>query len=1138
MRKVIALVWVVLLLGTLVTVPKGVKAEDTNWWVKTYGGEWDDYANAVALARNGDIIVAGYTKSFGAGYKDVWILRLDENGNVIWQKTYGGSKDDVANAVAIAPNGDIIVVGYTKSFGMGDADVWVLRLDENGNVKWQKTYGGSRSDWANAVIVDKNRNIIVAGWTRSFGAGDDDIWVLKLNSEGNVKWQKTYGGSNWDAASTVALTSTGDIVVAGSTASFGAGSADVWVLRLDANGNVKWQKTYGGIKLDGGLYGLISYLPTTVISVISDNDIIVASYTDSFGKGGIWLLRLDGNGNVKWQKTYGVHNDVPYAITVTPEGDIVVGGWGTNLNTWGSFWVFRLDANGNIEWQKIYGADPWNGAHAVALAPSGDIIVAGQIESFGAGGADIWVLRLPPDGNLPGCTFCRDSNAKVMDSNAQVSYSNAVVKESDAIVTDSNARVSTENPVVETQYPKFSTLRITSQPEGAKVYIDETYKGATPLTLELNPRTYKLKLTKEGYQDYEDTITLKAGETKELDIKLEPSLESLKIEVPNIVDTPFNLVAVPLVIKNPTDGEIEVPITVYGGDNVEVKISEDTDNLFKDTLKDRDSIKVTVGPHQTKVLAIEAGTEGYNGISLSLKIKVGSKVFHTALELNGKEFELGNNLQMNTRSLVTQKGYVNFDGVRIKVAPIEDLTIMTGYNPEVHGWGFANEDTKRYNPLLKSGLINILYAQMGIFGPVPPWDSLLLAESLSTYKAQQGLCYGMVYTSGLYYEGMLDIHPNPGKLLDPNDTITYKGKKISAENLIAAYFATQYLEAWLDIFGSIFGSEDFKNYYGKSRGKSQKEAFKLFSKCLSSGHVCDVSVNQGGVEGMHEVLAYGLIKLYNDKYVVLVYDPNYPFDTRFIYLNPSSQDDAKYLVKNGKSATIVRIRPILPVDPNEIIAKALGLNKDKILLYLDPVEAYTIKTSDGTILNNKDYLSVKGEGYEVVILPKGNYTIDVTGKDYILIGSVPSGNGGVLIYNITAKGEDSQDILTLRADKIEYHAGSFKEVSVNITYAGDNLSKISSISKNLALNKNQGVVISGIQQVSPNMLNIGVDKNGDGIPDEVISSSVKETTNTHKETNEISTSTASTKTNRSICGPSAILAISIMAIALLRKRQG
>ena len=375
-----------------------VNAESGPWWAKSYGGKYGDFASAAAVAPNGDIVIAGNTKSFGAGSYDVWVLRLDANGNVKWSKTYGASGWDEAKAVAIAPNGDIIVAGYM------DGDVWVLRLDENGNVKWQKTYGGSDEEEAYAIAPTRDGGIVVVGYTYSFGAGApfySNVWVLRLDENGDVKWQKTYGGFKDDRASTVAVTKNGDIVVAGYTESFGSGGEDVWVLLLDRDGNVKWQKTYGGNGNEEAHGAVIE----------GSGNIIIVGGTESFGSGSydVWVLRLDSEGNVKWQKTYG---------------------------------------GSSSDW-----------AHAVAIAPEGDVAVVGWTMSFGAGRGDAWVLSLTPGG--AGFSWFKSSfwfssessNARVMDTDAQVETSSALESIPSIEVKQSKAEVLSEGPVVETQYP-------------------------------------------------------------------------------------------------------------------------------------------------------------------------------------------------------------------------------------------------------------------------------------------------------------------------------------------------------------------------------------------------------------------------------------------------------------------------------------------------------------------------------------------------------------------------------------------------------------------------------------------------------------------------------------------------------------
>ncbi|WP_456365007.1 PEGA domain-containing protein [Thermococcus sp.] len=526
-KKVMATFWVLLLILSLVMASKTSGASPNSDltvtpWAKTYGGRNGEGARAVAVAPNGDIIVAGVTNSFGAGSYDFWVLRLDSNGNVKWQKTYGGSDVDMAFAVAIAGNGDIIVAGVTNSFGAGNADIWVLRLDSEGNVKWQKTYGGSDIDIATAVAVAPNGDIIVAGVTNSFGAGDGDFWVLRLDENGNVKWQKTYGGGDDDIAAAVAIAGNGDIIVAGGTDSFGAGNADIWVLRLDSEGKVKWQKTYGGRGDD----------VANAVAIAESGDIIVAGVTNSFGAGDgdFWVLRLDSNGNVKWQKTYGGRRDnEARTVVVTPNGDIIVAGVANSFSTGSDdAWVLRLDSKGNIKWQKTYGGSRDDGTNKVSIAPNGDVIMAGYTKSFGTGYWDAWVLRLPPDGNLPGCDFCNDSNAQVSVPSPTVKDTNASVGDTNAQVQDSNAIVQTANLQVHTYYGP-AVLTVNSSPSGASVYINGTYEGITPLALNLTPGTYEVKLTKQDYQNYTTTVTLNPLESKTLNLSLTPTFGYLTV---------------------------------------------------------------------------------------------------------------------------------------------------------------------------------------------------------------------------------------------------------------------------------------------------------------------------------------------------------------------------------------------------------------------------------------------------------------------------------------------------------------------------------------------------------------------------------------------------------------------------------
>jgi len=147
--------------------------------------EGDGASSIVALA-DGGFAVAGWTESKGAGSSDMWVLRLDEAGNVVWDHTYGGAEDDVARSIVALADGGLAVAGYTQSKGAGDDDMWVLRLDEAGNVVWDKTFGGAKADMANSIVALADGGFAVAGRTYSKGAGNNDMWVLRLDEAGNV----------------------------------------------------------------------------------------------------------------------------------------------------------------------------------------------------------------------------------------------------------------------------------------------------------------------------------------------------------------------------------------------------------------------------------------------------------------------------------------------------------------------------------------------------------------------------------------------------------------------------------------------------------------------------------------------------------------------------------------------------------------------------------------------------------------------------------------------------------------------------------------------------------------------------------------------------------------------------------------
>lgn len=358
------------------------------------------------------------------GGTDFWVVKLDAFGSIVWQKCLGGSQDEMAYDVQQTTNGGYIVVGTTTSDDgavtgtSGTINAWVVKLDSSGNLDWQRSLGGRGSDYAHSVDQTTDGGYIVAGSTSSNegdvsgNKGGGDVWVFKLDNLGNLLWQKCLGGSEDDAAWSIQQTTDDGYIVAGMTRSNDGdvsgnnGSADFWVVKLDSAGNILWQKCLGGSNTDFA----------RSVRQTSDGGYIVAGFTQSndgnvtgfHGDRDVWVVKLDSLGNLLWQKCFGgTGKDEAWSVEHTSDGGYVIAG-GTSSNNGDvtgnnggtDAWVVKLDASGTLVWQRCMGGSDLDFAFSILANHDGSYVVAGYTRSDDGDvigkneGDDAWIVKL------------------------------------------------------------------------------------------------------------------------------------------------------------------------------------------------------------------------------------------------------------------------------------------------------------------------------------------------------------------------------------------------------------------------------------------------------------------------------------------------------------------------------------------------------------------------------------------------------------------------------------------------------------------------------------------------------------------------------------------------------------------------
>ena len=335
---------------------------------KTFGEEnYYDECIAVEQTIDDGYILAGMTRYIDEGYRDIYLIKTDINGDMIWRKTYGGTNNDVAKSMQKTADGGYIITGWTISFGEGYEDVYLIKTDDNGNLLWSKTFGGASREKGYSVQQTVDGGYIITGYTESFGAVNEDVYLIKTDGNGDLMWSKTFGGTGQDIGHSVKQTVDGGYIIAGIR------NNDVYIIKTDNQGDILWTRILG----DGNSSSAFSIQQTI------DYGYIIVGSTNSFGVGerDVYLIRMNENGDILWAKTFGdigVLSETGYSVQQTDDGGYIIAGERQKTDP-GPYNVYliKTNADGDLQWSKIFGTTIESG-QSVKQTDDGGYVIAGN----------------------------------------------------------------------------------------------------------------------------------------------------------------------------------------------------------------------------------------------------------------------------------------------------------------------------------------------------------------------------------------------------------------------------------------------------------------------------------------------------------------------------------------------------------------------------------------------------------------------------------------------------------------------------------------------------------------------------------------------------------------------------------------
>ncbi len=311
-----------------------------------------------------------------------------------FQRTYGGMKKDNSYHVLQTSDKGYLSIGSTESFGSGKSDIYLIKMDSSGNLEWAKTYGGAENDFGHYIDKTKDGNYIILGHSASYAKEFTDLCLIKIDVKGNVLWAKSYGMDKSEYANSIKTTSDGGFVILGETINF-IGSdknSDILVVKTTADGTFEWSKIYGGKSTDYGY----------TIEQTKDMGYIIGGETNSFGAGewDFYLLKLAKDGRLEWAKTYGeLLSDYGRCAVQTADGGYLIGGNTINFNASEfDFVISKVDKNGEPQWTKMHGGAGTDYMLSMKLMENDQFVVCGYTNSFDLPAEDAFITLFHSSG--------------------------------------------------------------------------------------------------------------------------------------------------------------------------------------------------------------------------------------------------------------------------------------------------------------------------------------------------------------------------------------------------------------------------------------------------------------------------------------------------------------------------------------------------------------------------------------------------------------------------------------------------------------------------------------------------------------------------------------------------------------------